>query len=171
MKSTQSICLVQGVSAPRTWHEASRRNAMGARSPEAIMPIRTSGARRCNEAGCSGSLAAVVPAAGRAGRVLRRVYVEARLAAGGTEVVGVAVDERPIFGGGRVDAHSADRVGCRRLLLHVISFARMGIHVGRSGFLSRYLHVRLECRDLARRKGLDSECAQPVCVGYNGQRA
>src|SRR5579859_2495726 len=74
-----------------------------------------------------------VAAFGAGLRVPGWILVEAGLAAGRAEVVGLAFAEGSIFGGRRIDRHPANRIDCRALLAHVFSLARLGLILGWCG--------------------------------------
>src|SRR6266849_3958453 len=58
---------------------------------------------------------------------LPRILVEAHFAAGGAEVVGLAVVEGAVLGSGCLDRHLAYRINCSCLACHVISLTRSGM--------------------------------------------
>src|SRR6266566_4158586 len=72
-------------------------------------------------------LVALVPTFGAGPGEFCGILVEAGLAAGGAEVVSLAVVERPVLGGRGIDRHSANGIDDGGFLTHVVSFAPWGI--------------------------------------------
>ena len=66
---------------------------------------------------------------------LTRILVEAHLAAGGAEVVGVPVMEGAVLSTCSIDCHLANGVDRSRLVWHIVSLARWGILVDERSFM------------------------------------
>src|SRR5216684_2960369 len=80
-------------------------------------------------------LVALVPTFGAGPGESCGILVEAGLAAGGAEVVGLAVVEGSELGGRGIDRHSANGIDDSGFLTHVVSFAPWGTFMHRLGII------------------------------------
>src|SRR6266550_9497629 len=112
-------------------------------------------------------LVALVAALGAGAGERRGVLVEAGFAAGGAEVVSLAVVERPVLGGRGIYRHSANRIDDSGFLAHVVSCAPRGTFLDRSCIIRTDLNTWLSLwmPDGCWLYGLRSEPAKAVRVG------